>query len=61
MIAADTSVFITLTTIDLLDIFLTEFDVHTTETVGRRTGEHRRVSDRDWLESPIYRKAKDLF
>lgn len=33
MIAADTSALVTLATIDLLDTFFTEFDVHTTETV----------------------------
>jgi predicted nucleic acid-binding protein len=33
MIAADTSALISLASIDLLDALLTEFDVHTTETV----------------------------
>ena len=33
MIVADTSSLISLTSIDLLDTLLTEFDVHTTETV----------------------------
>jgi len=33
MIAADTSALISLASIDVLDTFLTEFDVHTTETV----------------------------
>lgn len=33
MIAADTSALISLTTVDLLDTFLTEFNVHTTEKV----------------------------
>jgi len=33
MIAADTSALISLASVDLLDTFLTEFDVHTTELV----------------------------
>jgi predicted nucleic acid-binding protein len=33
MIVADTSALLSVTTIDLLETFLTEFDVHTTETV----------------------------
>ncbi|QSG07479.1 hypothetical protein [Halapricum desulfuricans] len=33
MIVADTSALISIATIDLLDTFLTEFDVHTTDTV----------------------------
>mgnify|MGYP006297585493 CR=1 FL=1 len=33
MIVADTSALITIATIDLLDTFLSEFEVHTTETV----------------------------
>ncbi|PTD94235.1 hypothetical protein C9439_04085 [archaeon SCG-AAA382B04] len=33
MIVADTSALISLATVELLDIFLTEFDVHTTEQV----------------------------
>ena len=33
MIVADTSALISLTTVDLLDTLLTEYDIHTTETV----------------------------
>jgi len=33
MIVADTSALITIASVDLLDTFLSEFDVHTTETV----------------------------
>lgn len=33
MIVADTSALVSIATIDLLDTFLTEFEVHTTETV----------------------------
>lgn len=43
MIAADTSALISLATVDLLDTFLTEFDVHTTEKVVEEleaTGEY---------------------
>lgn len=43
MIAADTSALISLATVDLLDTFLTEFDVHTTEKVVKEleaTGEY---------------------
>jgi predicted nucleic acid-binding protein len=43
MIVADTSGLISLTTVDLLDTFLTEFDVHTTDLVVEEleeTGEY---------------------
>jgi rRNA-processing protein FCF1 len=33
MIVADTSALISIAAINLLDTFLTEFDIHTTETV----------------------------
>lgn len=46
MIAADTSALISLTSIDLLDTFQTEFDVHTTELVVEELEETSEYDDR---------------
>lgn len=46
MIVADTSALISITVIDLLDTFLEEFDVHTTETVIEELEETSEYSDR---------------
>lgn len=46
MIAADTSALISLASIDLLDTFLTEFDVHTTELVVEELEETSEYDDR---------------
>lgn len=46
MIVADTSALISIASIDLLDTFLTEFDVHTTETVIEELEETSEYDDR---------------
>ncbi len=46
MIVADTSALITLASIDLLGIVLSEFDVHTTETVVQELEETSEYEDR---------------
>jgi len=46
MIVADTSALISITSIDLLDIFLTEFNVHTTEHVIEELEETSEYDDR---------------
>lgn len=46
MIAADTSALISLASIDLLDTFLTEFDVHTTELVVEELEDTAEYDDR---------------
>lgn len=46
MIAADTSSLISLASIDLLDTFLTEFDVHTTEQVVKELEDTAEYEDR---------------
>jgi len=46
MIVADTSALISIASIDLLDTFLTEFDVHTTETVVEELEETSEYDDR---------------
>ena len=46
MIVADTSALITLASIDLLDSVLSEFDIHTTETVMRELEETSEYEDR---------------
>jgi predicted nucleic acid-binding protein len=46
MIVADTSALISIASIDLLDVFLTEFDVHTTETVIEELEETSEYDDR---------------
>ncbi|MFB6197134.1 MAG: hypothetical protein ABEI52_02540, partial [Halobacteriaceae archaeon] len=46
MIAVDTSALISLASIDLLDTFLTEFDVHTTELVLEELEETSEYDDR---------------
>lgn len=45
MIVADTSALISLATIDTLDLFLEEFDVHTTETVVQELKETQSYDD----------------
>jgi predicted nucleic acid-binding protein len=46
MIVADTSALISIASIDLLDTFLKEFDVHTTETVVEELEETSEYNDR---------------
>lgn len=46
MIVADTSALISIASTDLLDTFLTEFDVHTTETVVEELEETSEYDDR---------------
>lgn len=46
MIAADTSALISVASIDLLDIFLSEFDVHTTDIVVEELEETAEYDDR---------------
>jgi hypothetical protein len=46
MIVADTSALISIASIDLLDTFLTEFDVHTTDTVVEELEETSEYDDR---------------
>lgn len=46
MIVVDTSALISITSIDLLDTFLTEFDIHTTETVIEELEETSEYDDR---------------
>jgi len=45
MIVADTSALIAIASIDLLDTFLTEFDVHTTDTVIRELEDTAEYAD----------------
>jgi predicted nucleic acid-binding protein len=52
MIVADTSSLVSLASIDFLDVFLTEFDVHTTDTVVEE------LSETSEYEDP-HRKAAD--
>lgn len=47
MIVADASALVSLSTVDLLDALLTEFDVHTTETVLDELEERAEYDDRD--------------
>lgn len=45
MIVADTSALVSIASIDLLDVFLTEFDVHTTGSVVEELGETSEYDD----------------
>ncbi|MCL9814323.1 hypothetical protein [Natranaeroarchaeum aerophilus] len=45
MIVADTSALVTIASIDLLDVFLSEFEVHTTETVIQELGNTAEYDD----------------
>ncbi len=46
MIVADTSALVSIASVDLLDTFLSEFDVHTTETVVEEPEETGAYDDR---------------
>ena len=61
MIAADTSALISVASIDLLDIFLSEFDVHTTELVIEELEETSEYDDRHGEAAQIVLDNQDRF
>lgn len=59
MIVADTSALISIASIDLLDTFLAEFDVHTTETVVDELKETSEYDDRHGNAADTVRSHSD--